>query len=131
MTFFNNTKLLLTTLLCNFDNFLVNYYFDLNYLKDYNIECKTEFDNGLNNEFNNEFNNKFNNKFTSFINILNSKINYNYLDYKSVINYYPNYYNLLLCTLTIIFGDFLLIILFGYKGRWFQLHAFTNLLIVL
>merc|ERR1711966_123468 len=23
------------------------------------------------------------------------------------------------------------IILFGYKGRWFQLHAFTNLLIVI
>ena len=155
MTFLNNTKIILTTLLCKFDNFLINHYFDLNYSNNYNNECNISFYNDFNNEFENHFNkinvNNFNNvnnvnnvNITTLYNILNNTININFLDnlnildYKSLLSYkenfyyyYPNYYNLLLSTIIIIFGDFLLMFLFTSKGRWFQLHAFTNLLIVI
>ena len=96
MTFLNNTKILLTTLLCNFDNFLVNHYFDLNC----SLDCK------------NECNNFTNYNVTPFDSILNYTTNKNYfnysyyydylnnIDYTSIINYkenfynnYPNYYN--------------------------------------
>ena len=148
MTFSNNTKILLTTLLCNFDNFLVNHYFDLNC----SLDCKNECNNFTNynvRPFDSILNYTTNKNYFNYFDYLNYS-NYSYysyyyyyydylnnIDYTSIINYkenfynnYPNYYNLFFCAITIIFSDFLLMFLFGSKARWFQLHAFTNLLIV-
>ena len=192
----NNTKLLLRTFICKFENFIVNHYYQFNYLNNltnHYDECSNYLKNSIkftleifnntisdniisdNTIFNNTiFNNTiFNNTISDNIvsnnivsnnivsdnivsdnivsnNIVSNNIVNNntisdiyfyfleILDYKTIINYnatmynnYSFYYNLLLSIIAIFMIDYLLIFLFGSKGRWYQLHAFSNLLIVI
>ena len=66
-------------------------------------------------------------------------LNYNYEKYNNLNNYnekleiiennYPNIYYFFFTSSLIILSDTILIILFGYRARWFQLHSLINLLI--
>ena len=60
------------------------------------------------------------------INLLNN-INIISLDYYE--NKYPFYYYNVIILLHLTFYDTLLKIIFGNKGRWFQLHAYINLIV--
>ena len=128
MSFFNNTKNILITLVYSF------YDFTTNNLTTNNLTTNNLTTNNL------TTNNFTSNNFTTN-NLTSNNLTTNNLtkmQYNDIVNYkenfyinYPNYCNLFFCISTIIVGDFFLIFLFGHKGRWFQLHAFTNLLIVI
>ena len=159
MIWMNKTKIYLSAVICNLDNFLINHYYDLNYSHDAHLKCNyltnqltyklpinsTISDSTISDSTNNGLTNSdsTNNGLTNddlTIGLTSQLSNYliSYFDYENLIIcienlyiYYPNCYEFLMCTTHIILGDILLLLLFRSKGRWFQLHALVNLIIVI
>ncbi len=60
----------------------------------------------------------------NFFNTLNQ-------EFELFIRYYPNFYIFLLTFFTVVTSDIILLIIFGSRARWFQLHSFINFIITL
>ena len=164
MIWMNKTKIFLSAVICNLDNFLINHYYDLNYSHDAHLKCNyltnqltyklpinstisdstisdsTISDSTISDSTNNGLTNSDSIIGDSTIGLTSQLSNYliSYFDYENLITcienlyiYYPNCYEFLMCTTHIILGDILLLLLFRSKGRWFQLHALVNLIIVI